>query len=156
MSGAAFNRGGSKQDYATPPDFIAAVEKRWGKIDFDLAASEHNKKATPYFSKEQDSLMQIWCSLPGNLWLNPPFDRITPWAEKCAKEVAFGATIFFLVPASVGANWFRDFVHRKAMVYFLNGRLHFDPNNPTWGYPKDCMLCVYSLGSHGYDTWTWK
>ena len=29
MSGAAYHRGESKQDYATPPEFIAAVKRRF-------------------------------------------------------------------------------------------------------------------------------
>lgn len=158
-TGAGFNRGSSKQDYATPPDFMAAVTKRFGLINFDLAASAHNKKHDNFFSERDNSLVQEWHRIPGNLWLNPAFDRIEPWAQKCAAESILGATIFFLVPASVGSNWFRDYCHKKSLVLALNGRIHFDPSNPTWGYPKDCALMVYSprnvLGI-GFDTWTWK
>lgn len=156
MSGAAFNRGNSKQDYATPPCFMNPVVERWGHMDFDLAASPENAKAPNWFSIVQNSLERDWTTLAvGNLWLNPPFDDIAPWAEKCT-TISRRHSLFFLVPASVGANWFQRFVHRKAMVYFLNGRIPFDPNNPKWGYPKDCILAVYSAGSHGYETWKWK
>jgi phage N-6-adenine-methyltransferase len=100
-TGAGFNRGSSKQDYATPPDFMSAVEKRFGLVAFDLAASANNSKHANYFSESDNSLVQEWHKIPGNLWLNPPFDPITPWAQKCASESILGATIFFLVPASV-------------------------------------------------------
>lgn len=156
MSGAAFNRGGSKQNYATPPEFMDAVANRFRPISFDLAADHGNKKHVNYFSIEQDSLAQNWHEIAGVLWLNPPFDNIASWAEKCAAECANGATIFFLTPASVGSNWFRDHVNRKAMVWALNGRIAFDPENPKWGYPKDCMLSIYSMGNWGFDSWTWK
>lgn len=41
---------GSKQDYATPQELIASVEKRFGSIVFDLAASPENKKHKRYFA----------------------------------------------------------------------------------------------------------
>lgn len=154
-TGASFARGNSNQSYATPPDFMSAVEKRFGPIAFDLAASPHNTKHANYFSERDNSLVQEWHKIPGNLWLNPPFDCITPWAQKCAAESILGATIFFLVPASVGSNWFRDYCHGHALVLALNGRVSFDGVAP---YPKDLILCCYSLGSHwkGFDTWTWR
>lgn len=155
-TGAGFNRAGSKQDYATPPDFMAAVARRFGKINFDLAAHAENTKHPNFFSLEDDSLRQEWHMIPGWLWLNPPFDKIEPWAAKCHDASARGAKILFLTPASVGSNWFRDHVKMHAFVLSLNGRIHFDPTNPTWGYPKDCMLSVYAYGFHGFDSWTWK
>ncbi len=102
--------------------------------------------------------MQEWHKIPGILWLNPPFDNIAPWAKKCAEESRKGAKILFLTPASVGANWFSSHVHRLSFVLGLNGRLAFDPANPTWGYPKDCILSCFGLagGVTGFDTWAWK
>lgn len=157
--GAAFNRGNSKQDYATPADFMRAVEKRFGPLAFDLAADASNAKAARYFTVEQDSLAQDWTALDLHdwtrhwAWLNPPFDRIEPWARKCA-ESKHAVDILFLVPAAVGANWWRDWVHKEAAVLFLNGRLSFDGKNP---YPKDCALCTYSRRVvPGYDVWNWR
>lgn len=40
----------TKQDYKTPPEFIAAVEKRFGPIGFDLAAHAGNKQHAKYFA----------------------------------------------------------------------------------------------------------
>lgn len=154
-TGASLARGQSKQDYATPPDLMAAVTRRFGPINFDLAAHEQNKKHANFFSIADNSLVHEWHKIPGTLWLNPPFDNIGPWAKKCAEECELGAQILFLVPASVGANWFRDHVHGHALVLALNGRIAFDPANPKWGYPKDCMICAYGW-SPGFDTWTWK
>lgn len=151
-TGPTVKRGQSKQDYETPEDFMDAVIHRFGSISFDLAASVDNTKAYHYFTEEQDSLKQSWHELGGLLWLNCPFNNITPWARKCAEEAARGAKILFLTPASVGANWFADYVHRKALVLALNPRLCFDGKNP---YPKDCVLSVYNL-EHGFDVWRWK
>jgi phage N-6-adenine-methyltransferase len=158
-TGAAFRRGQSKQDYATPPDFIQAVVRRFGPLALDLAATASNAKAPLFFDIAQDALAQSWHrhAHEGQMWLNPPFDSIGPWAKKCAEESKLGAAILFLVPASVGSNWFGDFVFQKAHVLFLQGRLHFDPANPAWGYPKDCMLAVYDAAKPcGFEVWRWR
>lgn len=145
------NRGKSNQYYETPNNFIKAVERKFGPIIFDLAASNYNTKSSSYFTEEQDSLEQDWTKLPtnGNLWLNPPYSDIGLFAKKCndtiSKIVATKChskiSILMLVPASVGSNWFRDYVYEKSIIFFLNGRITFvGEKNP---YPKDCMLCQY-------------
>lgn len=151
-TGPTINRHKSKQDWATPTAFIEAVEKRFGKIAVDLAASAENAKNFRYFDEDTNSLVQSWHQLEGNLWLNPPFSNIAPWAKKCAEEASLGATILFLTPASIGSNWFRDFVHRKALVLALNGRLTFI--GATAPYPKDCVLAAYGY-SPGFEVWNW-
>ena len=162
--------GKSIQDYATPRVFLDAFEARWGKIDFDLAAHRRNAMARAYFTDDIsdrqafgiDALRQgpIWERLTdgrqfSRLWLNPPFGGIAPWAKRCAEWCArkhlVSPRLFFLVPASIGSNWFREHVHNQALVLFLSPRLSFDGKAP---YPKDCMLCVYGE-SPGYECWRW-
>lgn len=155
MSGAAHHRGESKQDYATPPEFIAAVKRRFGIRDFDhdLAASLENAKALRFFSEAVDSLAQDWSALRGDLWLNPPFANIAPWARKCAESgCSIDRRIFFLVPAAVGSNWHAQHVDGHALVLLLNGRISFDGKGP---YPKDCCLAIYGAAP-GYEVWRWK
>lgn len=157
-------RGESKQNYATPPDFIAAVKRRLGikAFAFDFAADASNTKATHFWSEVINSLNrhpEMWAAKAANGWgwLNPPFANITPWAARCAATKASGGQVAFLVPAGVGANWFRDHVDGHALVLLLNGRIHFDPTRPTWGFPKDCILCLYSEAiASGYEVWSWK
>lgn len=149
--------GKSKQDYETPNDLIVAIEGRFGKIAFDLAASESNKKAKDFFSEEQNSLVQDWSVLKGNLWLNPPFANIAPWAGKClltALCVNPDQRIMLLIPASVGSVWYSRFVHNQAYVLALDPRLKFVGAKDC--YPKDCVLAVYGNGLRGFDTWRWK
>lgn len=134
---------------------MSPLRKRFGWPTFDLAASENNKKAPSFFSEADNSLVQQWHTIKGLLFLNPPFNRIEPWAEKCAQESAAGAKILFLVPASVGSEWFNNHVHRHSFVLALRGRIPFDPEHPEWGYPKDCILACYGFGV-GFDTWQWK
>jgi len=159
--------GRSKQDYATPADFIEAVVGRFGPIAFDLSAHAENTKAEAYYGPgsllAEDSLTQDWTLLEGNLWLNPEFGDIAPWAAKCAASWAaveafagrrnrHNFRILLLTPASVGSNWFADHVHRKAHIIGLSPRMSFDGVAP---YPKDLMLSCYGEPP-GFDTWRWK
>lgn len=153
-TGPTINRGGSKQDHGTPRDFLDAVERRFGKIAFDLAAHQRNKVTEDFYSKRQDSLKQAWFRIPGNLWLNPPFGTIPKWAKKCALEAKRGATILFLVPASVGSEWFYEHCHKKALVLPLRGRIKF--KGQSHGFMKDLMLVAYGVGKKGFQPWRWR
>lgn len=167
--------GRSKQNYATPKAFLTAVKNYLDIPAFthDFAAEKQTAVCPSYFS-EQDSAFdhEYWDFYIGKTgwgWLNPPFRKIAPWAARCA-EMREAASIAFLVPASVGADWFRDYVDGKAYVLFLNGRLCFIDNwrrtiNLKTGeyftseplYPKDCILCLYSPQiAPGYAVWNWK
>lgn len=161
VTGASMARGRSKQDYETPADFLAAVTRRFGPLAWDLAAEATNAKAPNWIGPLQDSLTVDWTALDpiGNAFLNPPFGNIAPWAKKCAETAASPdfdprARILFLVPASVGANWFAEHVHRKALVLALQGRLTFVGCEQP--YPKDCVLAVWGVGLSGFDVWEWR
>jgi phage N-6-adenine-methyltransferase len=154
--GATLNRGASRQDYQTPTEFLDAARKRLAISTFtwDLAASDENKVAPFFYNEEQNSLAQDWDSCGGWLWLNPPFDPMKPWVEKAAscKE----SQIAMLVPAAVGSNWWRDYVHQKAHVLILNGRIKFVGH--THGFPKDLALLLYTpyIKQGSYEVWNWK
>lgn len=153
--------GTSRQDYSTPAIFMAAVQVRLGieSFTYDLAADHTNTKAPQFFSKEENALAadRSWAAAIGSGWgwLNPPYKHIDPWARKCA---ASGAKIAFLVPASVGADWFLRHVWKNtnAGVLFLNGRLAFIEGRPDELYPKDCMLVLFGSDFHGCDVWNWR
>jgi len=153
-TGPTIKRGKSKQDYSTPKEFLDAVRARFGSIDADLAASAANAVSPAFYDvAKEDSLTRAWNELGGWLWLNPPFNNIEPWAAKCAAESALGARILFLTPASVGSNWFQQWVYPSANVLMLNPRISFDGKN---AFPKDLILSVFSGGMRGMQPWRWK
>ena len=61
-----------------------------------------------------------------------------------------------LVPASVGSNWWQEFVHHKAHVLMLNDRIQFV--GAEWVYPKDLGLLLYTpfIRQGSYEGWSWK
>jgi phage N-6-adenine-methyltransferase len=160
--------GKSKQDYQTPIEFLDAARAFLGIKDFDidLAASAANAVTSRFYDETMNSLVQPWKVGDGWNWLNPPFAHIKPWVERAFTMSLLGAKTAVLVPAGVGANWWRDWVHNKAYVLFLNGRITFGGTtpNPKTGkpdaYPKDCALLLYDtrldnqLTNH-YGIWQW-
>lgn len=151
--------GKSKQDYGTPLVFLDAVRKRLQIDDFglDLAASMNNRVCPAHLNEGQDSLKMDWAlHLDGDWgWLNPPFGNIKDWVSKAATESKNGAKITMLVPASVGSNWWMNWVEPFAYQVFLNGRITFV--GETAPFPKDCALLLYHpWGFTGSEIWTWK
>ena len=172
--------GVSKQNYRTPKAFVRAVKQRFkiNRFSHDFAADSENTLAKTYFDEEMNAFgfshWEDFCR-DGWGWLNPPFANIGDWAARCVQTSDAGGNVLLLVPAGVGANWFRDYVHEKAQVLFLNDRLCFiedwamtiDPasvkrGNPQFYsspplYPKDCLLAVYGPNvTPGYRVWNWK
>lgn len=159
-TGPSMRRHRSDQEIETPSDLIVAITDRFGSFTIDLAATYDNTKAAKFFGPKLDSISQDWVNAIGDgvAWLNPPFGNIEPWAKKCAETSSLAeglATILLLVPASVGANWFRNFVHGKAQVIALTPRVTFVGH--TQAFPKDLMLCVYGARYRPlFDVWRWR
>jgi len=150
-------RGQSRQDYGTPRPFLDAVQRRFGEIVHDLAASHENAVHASYYTEKDDALSYPWAlHWRGGrlLWLNPPFADIAPWAKKCAEESARGAKIAMLTPASIGSAWYREHVHGKAYVFGIAPRLTFAGEKDP--YPKDLMLSLFTPeGYSGLEPWRW-
>ena len=145
----------ARQDWATPSEFLDAVEARFGTLAIDLAARADNAVAPLWLDEAVDSLTVDWAGLPGRRWLNPPFRHIAPWIAKAAELEHDTHETIVLVPASVGANWFADYVLDRARVVFVRPRLTFvGASDP---YPRDLMLAVYGRGvRRGVEAWRWR
>ena len=154
----------SNQVVGTPWDFVHAVERRFGPLSIDLAALATNSKAPLFVSPEVDTLAIDWRALvPGdhkssvNMWLNPEYSEIAPYAKKCAESCGTpttdGPTIFLLVPASVGSQWYWNYVHGRALVHVLYPRLTFEGHADP--YPKDLILAAYGPPP-GFVRGLWK
>lgn len=166
MAGAALNRGESTQDVETPDEFMAAVILRFGRPDWDLAATDANRKASRWISQETDALTQGWATLNSGvigdikaplLWLNPPFDPIEPWVAKCAEEYQRGARILLLCRGSIDSNWWWSYIQPNAVVYALTPRIKFV--GQAQGYPSPLVLCTFNvLGVPGgpIQRWRWR
>ena len=159
MSAPKQKPGRSKQDYRTPPELLAAIRRAFAVDHWacDLAA-DVNSAICPWWigpgsANGENSLEADWAKWEGDLWLNPPFGHIDPWAEKCSTSVRSGR-IFLLVPASVGSNWYEAHLHGQAHVVAISPRVTFVSQKDP--YPKDLVLAVFSGIRGGFSTWRWK
>jgi DNA (cytosine-5)-methyltransferase 1 len=144
----------TEQTVGTDPLLFGVLNFHFG-FSIDLACTVENQLCPIGITEAEDSLAQDWHKLgPGFMWLNPPFNDCKTWARKCAEESEKGARIVMLTPASVGANWFRDFVYMRARIRFLNSRLKFVGHDKP--FPKDCMISIYDGINFGLDIWEWR
>lgn len=166
MSGPQIDRANSSGEIWTPKPFLAACAHRFGPLKNDLAATHENTVAPYYLTQADDALdpARSWHKFSGLCWLNPPYSDIEPWAEKCAQESRAGAEILFLVPGSIGANWWWNWVEPYADIYSI-GRLVFDNcfDRKTGApvrtpYPKDLALCHFNewAGQTRMLRWQWR
>lgn len=153
-TGAANNRGGSNQVVGTPPELISAVKRRFGALNYDLAATKENAVCDKYFTEADDSLSIPWP--PGQHWLNPPFKKIGEWVGKAYMETILNPScrVIMLVPASVSTNWYRDYVEGKAICIPIKRPKFVGQKNVI---AKDMMVLVYGSRLSGWQTpWDWK
>jgi len=153
---APSDKNSSRQDYGTPPEFLRAVEARFGRITFDLAALPENAVAPYFYSPEQDSLKQDWRleGMPGVAFLNPPFADIQPWAAKLEAECRWlPRWTVMLVPASMGSVWWAEHVLHKCQADGIS-RMKF-VGAPDM-FPKDLATLAYGFGVAGTGFWPWK
>ena len=154
----------SEQVVRTPPEFLAAVQERFGPIFWDLAASADNRVAArhlgPGSKTGEDALANDWAMLPmerGSIrWCNPPHGASRLWVKKASEQrESMLEPAVLLLPASVGSNWFAEHVHGRALSLAIRPRLKFV--GQTAPYPKDLMICVYGRWVEpGFGLWRWK
>lgn len=149
-------RGKTNQEVSTPPEFIKAVEARFGKIDLDLAANASNHVAPRYLGPgglAEDALAyNHWGSLNtgGLAYLNPPFAKVLPWAYRATTSRKNGLRVALLIPAAVCTDWFLEWVQPNAYVFLLTPRVFARE-------VRDCALCIYEpAGYRGMEPWEWK
>lgn len=149
------------QNWATPPEFIEAIARRFGRPDFDLAATSENTKAPAHFTERDDSLKRDWVHLDNGeservrtAFCNPPFASIAPWVEKAAACKDLPRWTLLLLPASVDSNWFDAHVHNHAHWLGLKGRIKFVGADST--FMKPLMLACYGFGMSGSSPWDWR
>jgi hypothetical protein len=145
-------------------EFVSAIERRFGLIEMDLASTARHAKAGRFISPKQNSLKQDWAALlKGKMgYLNPPFDPITPWIDKCVEEAIKGARFLVLSQGSIDADWFWQ-MEPFCSSYALKGRLRFVGHE--YVFPKPLLLNAFNVlpepsqtieYGHGLNRWHWR
>ncbi|MDP0659910.1 phage N-6-adenine-methyltransferase [Klebsiella pneumoniae] len=152
---SAGDYGGSKTPadqrdlWRTPPALFACLNAEFC-FQLDAAAAAHNALCRKFITAEQNTLETPWAdylSIPGYVWLNPPYSDITPFVKKAATESANQIGTVMLVPADTSVGWFKEAIQTASEVRFITaGRLAFI--NPVTGKPvsgnnKGSMLIIW-------------
>ena len=91
------------------------------QFDLDVASSDNPLVQVPthkFYTINDDSLNQEWI---GNVWMNPPFSKVTPWIEKWIDH----ANGFCLVPLSSNGKWVNRLWESNAALTYLPPNLAF-------------------------------
>ncbi|HBQ9083270.1 TPA: phage N-6-adenine-methyltransferase [Klebsiella quasipneumoniae] len=152
---SACDYGGSKTPadqrdlWRTPPALFACLNAEFC-FQLDAAAAQHNALCKKFITAEQNTLETPWddyLSIPGYVWLNPPYSDITPFVKKAAAESSNQIGTVMLVPADTSVGWFKEAIQTASEVRFIiAGRLAFI--NPVTGKPvsgnnKGSMLIIW-------------
>lgn len=87
--------------WRTPSALFASLNAEFC-FQLDAAASPLNALYRKFITVEQNTLDTPWAehiSIPGYVWLNPPYSDITPFVKKAAAESANQIGTVMLVPA---------------------------------------------------------
>lgn len=135
--------------WRTPPALFASLDAEFC-FQLDAAAAPHNALCRKFITAEQNTLETPWAdylSIPGYVWLNPPYSDITPFVKKAAAESTNQIGTVMLVPADTSVGWFKEAIRTASEVRFITaGRLAFI--NPVTGKPvsgnnKGSMLIIW-------------
>ena len=122
--------------WRTPPALFTSLDAEFC-FQLDAAAAPHNALCRKFITAEQNTLETPWAdylSIPGYVWLNPPYSDITPFVKKAAAESSNQIGTVMLVPADTSVGWFKEAIQTASEVRFITaGRLAFI--NPVTGKP---------------------
>lgn len=139
MKGQKVLHSSASDEWATPQEFVDALERRIQlRFVLDPCASKENKKARRYFTEAEDGLKQDWGR--DLFFCNPPYSAVGDWVRKAS--TGWG---FCLVPARTDTKWFHEAVKEAGQVIFLKGRLKFGDQKNSAPFPS----CVIGFGSYG-------
>lgn len=167
---AKVNRPNSEQAYRSPPELLAAVERKFGKITFDLACTSEDCVAEAGFciDRGHDALVEPWGDVLDNDrlgWCNPRWADAGKYAKKAA---ACGYRILLNCQLAPDTTWYRDYVHPYARVFALIPRVPYlkPDGTPAWvdkltgravGVNRPVMIAAYGFGFEpGLTHWEWR
>jgi hypothetical protein len=150
------------QNWATPPEFIAWVEREvlptygFTRFGLDACAEPGNAKAPYYFAAQGettdtcigiDGLKQSWAGY-GAVWCNPGFSACGAWLGKAnAEHDASDITAVVMTHATHSTEWYQKHASNPWVDRWLVWpRVNFLPPPGVQGdsNPRDSMLWVFS------------
>ena len=77
------------------------------------------------------------------VFVNPPYGKeISKWVKKAYEESRYCEVVVMLIPARTDTAWFWNYIHGKAEIRFVRGRLHFNDSKSAAPFPS--MVAVFN------------
>mgnify|MGYP002347998137 CR=1 FL=1 len=134
------------QAFNTPANVLQAIAPM-GTIGLDPCSNASSiVEARIRWTIEHDGLACSWAGqlLRGDfVFVNPPFDEIATWVDRCIAEAACGAHVCLLSPARVDVGWWDRLLAAGGIAGLWRGRWRFlgmgsapFPGALTWLGPR--------------------
>ena len=125
----------NKMDWTTPKDFFEKLNREFN-FTLDPCASKENALCKKYYTEKEDGLIQDWQG--ETVFCNPPYGRgIEKWVEKCYLEsLKPNTVIVLLIPNRSDTKWYHKYIHKKARVEPVEGRLKFGDSKNSAPFPS--------------------
>lgn len=124
-----------KNCWRTPDSLFQPLHQEFGFV-LDAAASVGAEKCPLFIPPELDSLTTPWVDVApagSQVWINPPFNPMQPWADKVLQEYWSGMNVVMVANAATGTKWFRQLAEASSQIRFTTGRVSF--LHPNTGEP---------------------
>jgi phage N-6-adenine-methyltransferase len=135
----------TKDNWETPPELFARLDRQWGPFTLDAAADHDNTKCAAFI--QGDAFEADWAG-HARVWINPPYGRgvIKPWVRRALRESHNGRRVVMLLPARTDSEWFHELVIPHAFhIGFIRGRVRFV--GASSGAPFPSMVVVFEASS---------
>lgn len=136
----SFQKTQASDEWATPASLVHSL----GEFDLDPCASNENRKASWFYTKEDDGLKQPWY---GRVWCNPPYSQPALYLF-CNRMASHGNGIL-LIFARTGNKVWQEIIFPKATaVLFLRKRVRFIDAD---GVERGSAGCDSALVAFGWN-----
>ena len=123
-------------EWGTPKELFDEWNKEFNFTTDPCTSPDNPLGCKIFYTVEQNGL--DWSKSPwyGNVYINPPYGRMTKDWVRLADEYSINGlgNVVMLLPARTDVKWFHDYIYNKPNVdvHFFKGRLKFTNQN----YPK--------------------
>lgn len=111
----------ASDEHWTPDDIVKLAEDKFDlKFNFDVAATEENKKCDNFLTKEDNALEQDWILDYGDtvVWCNPPGSKVQAFVNKAFDEWRkHNITICMLIPTNTISNKEFEIIWNSSKIY---------------------------------------
>ena len=131
------------QEYFTPTWLFNRLNARF-QFTLDPASCAAADKGIPYFTKEDNGLVQDWTGQA--VFCNPPFNLSKEFLEKCVNS-ELRPSVFFVAVRPDTHYWHTDVWPHATDILFFKGRSKFE--NAEGGTYRNAQFPTCLVGFHG-------